>query len=170
MRKKLQRGLSALLSLCLVGAMLVNNPVEVFAAAAKSNVEKNDGRLVVNMKADETTTVPNNGTLGVTGGFGTEASDGRIWTDKSVVVNDTNDNFEVTLSALAQQYESSRANAANGSGGGSSVAADVTFILDMSSSMDKNDVTFSGGKYTRVEAMVRATNHAIAIIMEANPQ
>lgn len=67
-------------------------------------------------------------------------------------------NFDVTLSALSQEYISTSAS----SGSGTNVAADVVFVLDMSSSM-------TTGTDGRIQKMVNATNSAIDIIMSANP-
>lgn len=85
--------------------------------------------------------------------FGTAADDGRVWVDKSVSVNGTQ--FDVTLSALAQEYVLSSESEVK-----AQAAADVVMILDMSGSMTSS----------RVSAMTNAVNTAIDIIMAANPR
>lgn len=110
-------------------------------------------------------------TVGVPEAFGTSAADGKIWVDKSVK-SDGKGGFDVSLSALAQEYISSTVTVKPGGSETKVLAADVTFILDMSTSMSNNkDVSDdSGSMITRLEAMVIATNEAIDIIMGANPE
>lgn len=88
------------------------------------------------------------------GDFGTSAADGRVWTDKSVKVGV--DDFEVTLSALAQEYRRTKTTTTT-----TQVAADVALVLDMSASMN------TGG---RVQLMANGVNQAIDTIMKANPE
>jgi len=87
--------------------------------------------------------------------FGTAAGDGQVWADKSVALNANGVDFDVTLSALAQEYIRTAA-------GGDVVqaAADVAVVLDLSLSMNGD----------RLSAMVKAANKAIDIIMAANPR
>lgn len=85
--------------------------------------------------------------------FGTLSDDGRVWADKSVSVN--GNQFDVTLSALGQEYIRTSTNEVK-----AQAAADVALVLDMSSSM--NDA--------RVTSMTKAVNRAIDIIMAANPR
>ncbi len=116
------------------------------------------GDYTVQLDADPTTnTVPAE--------FGTTAANGKVWTDKSVVVRE--DHFEVTLSALAQEYISENEGAAS-----ASTAADVVMILDLSASMENSDnkITIGTTSVTRTKAMVKAVNEATEIMMEANPQ
>lgn len=163
MRRMAKKIGAVLLSLCVMLSVFMAAPVSVLAAGTLGG----SGHYLADRTVDPATSTPPTST----GGFGTKASDGRIWTDKTVTVNSSG-SFDVKLSALAQQYVSTRASGSSGSGGDSSVAADVIFILDMSTSMYAGDVAKpegESGNYIRVEAMVRATNHAIKIIMDANP-
>ncbi len=93
--------------------------------------------------------------------FGTTAANGKVWTDKSVTVSQ--DHFEVTLSALAQEYISK-----NEENTTSSIAADVVMILDLSASMQNNNLTLDKTTMTRTKAMIKAVNEALEIIMRAN--
>ena len=92
--------------------------------------------------------------------FGSISANGKVWVDKSVVAN--KDKFEITLSALAQEYISEDTSAT-----ANSTAADVVMILDMSGSMDTN-LTLDGETMTRTKAMVKAVNEAVDIILSAN--
>ena len=96
--------------------------------------------------------------------FGTKEGDGLVWTNKTVAVKE--DKFEVTLSALAQEYTSSvESEQIN------STPADVVMILDISGSMRNNKLTLDNdSNATRTKAMVKAVNEAMEIIMNANPQ
>ncbi|MFS0725196.1 InlB B-repeat-containing protein [Paenibacillus sp. 1P07SE] len=85
--------------------------------------------------------------------LGTATDDGRIWADKSVSVNETQ--FDVTLSALAQEYVRTSTNT-----GREQAAADVAMVLDMSASMTAD----------RVTRMKDAVNKGIDMIMAANPR
>ncbi|MBQ7095535.1 MAG: DUF11 domain-containing protein [Clostridia bacterium] len=94
--------------------------------------------------------------------FGTAAADGMVWTDKSVKVNGAD--FEVTLSALSQEFLSVKA-----SENTDSTPADVVMILDFSSSMQSNTLTLDGDKNaTRTKAMIKSVNAAMELIMNAN--
>ena len=112
------------------------------------------GDYTVTLQADPITSTPPSA-------FGTTAANGKVWTDKSVSVNQ--DHFEVTLSALAQEYISESSETAT-----SSVAADVVMILDLSASMQKNNLTLDNTSMTRTKAMIKAVNEALDIIMQAN--
>ncbi|MBQ8868674.1 MAG: DUF11 domain-containing protein [Oscillospiraceae bacterium] len=110
---------------------------------------------IISLQADKST---NN----VPSIFGTSAADGMVWTDKSVTVNSSN--FEVTLSALSQEYISTTQ-----SDESSSTPADAVMILDMSGSMQSNTLTLDNDQgATRTKAMAKAVNEAIDIIMSAN--
>ncbi|WEK54177.1 MAG: InlB B-repeat-containing protein [Candidatus Cohnella colombiensis] len=85
--------------------------------------------------------------------FGTASDDGRVWADKSVSVNGTQ--FDVTLSALAQEYVRTTTTEVR-----AQAAADVAMVLDMSGSM--TDV--------RITKMKNAVNKGIETIMAANPR
>ncbi|WP_285006684.1 SpaA isopeptide-forming pilin-related protein [Lactococcus garvieae] len=87
------------------------------------------------------------------------AHDGRIWTDKTVrhdLGSLADDQFEVTLSALAQSAPI-RA--------GYQIPADTVFTIDVSGSMTGTD----GGERSRIALLVDALNEAISILQEANP-
>lgn len=139
------------------------------AANASTMAEANYGSYQVKLTADPVTDI-------APSGFGTAASDGRIWTDKSVTA-EVNGSFNIKLSALAQEYMT--VNSTNPGVGGSTntngSAADVTFVLDMSTSMGSMNgreiaATAGGsGIYYRVEAMAKAANDAIRTVMDANP-
>ena len=97
--------------------------------------------------------------------FGTEANAGRVWTDKSVLISGDN-SFEVTLSALQQEYVTQEMIAEK------TLAADVLFIMDMSTSMVYKDIPASSSdssKGYRLAATVSAFNEAAQIIFGANP-
>jgi hypothetical protein len=112
------------------------------------------GDYIYSLTAD-----PNTGT--VPDGFGTPASNGRIWTDKSVAVN--GEKFDVNLKVLAQEYVSSKSDAAT-----ASIAADVVLVLDMTASMREN-LPKGSGNVQRAEAMADSVNEAIDIITTTNP-
>ena len=88
-------------------------------------------------------------------GFGKAASDGRVWADKSVSVNANGTQFDVTLSALAQEYVRTSTGVVR-----ARAAADVALILDVSGSM-------TSARFTN---MKNAVNKAIELIMAANPR
>lgn len=143
------------------------------AAPAPSSAETNYGQFHVKLTADPVTDEPPVGM----DGFGTADSAGRIWTDKSVTA-ESDGAFGVKLSALAQEYlttDSSEYPGVGHDGSTNAPAADVTFILDMSSSMGslngKEIAEKAGdpGIYYRVEAMAKAANGAIRTVVDANP-
>ena len=106
------------------------------------------------------TSDPDTGT--VPDGFGTVSNNGRIWTDKSVNVND--DHFNVNLKVLAQEYVSSYSSTIT-----QSIAADVVMVLDFTQSMNSNSVDKDDGtSVTRLEALVDSVNQAIEIITKTN--
>ncbi len=113
------------------------------------------GEYTVRLDADPTTNTP-------PAEFGTTTADGKVWADKSVVVRE--DHFEVTLSALAQEYISEDQGTAS-----ASTAADVVMILDLSGSMQDKNLTIDTVSMTRTKAMVKAVNEATEIMMAANP-
>ena len=162
MKKKI---LSVFLVFTLLAAYF---PAGAFAAGDPS-VTGSYGQFLVNLAADPVTEEPT--------GFGMSESDGRIWTGKDVKVNTDGSSFDVTLSALAQEYAVTELGSGTpglGGGDGSDIpAADVTFILDMSTSMQGKDIDSDaehpGDKaYYRIQAMVMAANKAIDIVMGAN--
>ena len=88
------------------------------------------------------------------------AHDGRIWTDKTVrhdLGSLDDDQFEVTLSALAQSAPI-RA--------GYQIPADTVFTIDVSGSMTRVD---PGAGRSRIALLVDALNEAIGILQDANP-
>ena len=86
--------------------------------------------------------------------------DGRIWTDKTVrhdLGSLEDDQFEVTLSALAQSAPRRT---------GYQIPADTVFTIDVSGSMTRVD---SGEQRSRIALLIDALNEAISILQEANP-
>ena len=132
-----------LLSMLLAGILLFGM-FPVSALAAQSGTDGLN-QYVVNLATDPSASPE------IPAEFGTSAADGRVFTDKSVSVN--GDEFEVTLSALAQEYITTSASTAS-----NRTAADVALVLDMSSSMTA----------ARVLNMTNAANKAVDIIMAAN--
>ncbi|MDL2238215.1 DUF11 domain-containing protein [Christensenellaceae bacterium OttesenSCG-928-K19] len=165
MRKIGKKGIAWLIAIGLVVSMGIAIPNAVMAARA------GDGSYVVDTVADVKTSTPPTEDDGILDGFGSVDSEGRIWVDKSVTAK-ADGSFDVDLSALAQEYLSVHAGGSGG-GGTTSVQADVIFVLDGSGSMSSsgaNDVyEESDGNIYRIDAMIRATNEAIKVIMEANP-
>ncbi len=147
----MRRLLSVLLSISLIFQI-----VAFFTVTADSELQRyyaGIGDYTVTLQADSATYV-------APSDFGTISGNGKVWTDKSVAVKQ--DRFEVTLSALAQEYISeSHQNAT------SSVAADVVMVLDLSGSMEY-DITLNNTTMTRTKAMVKAVNEALEIILRAN--
>ncbi len=97
---------------------------------------------------------------------------GRILADKSVLWGGDDasafdeyddDEFGITLSALAQSYPTTVGSQTEIVG---NVHPDVVFIVDMSSSMYNNNV----GNKSRAEVTVSAMNNAIANLMESDPE
>ena len=129
--------------------------------AAEPDIYTAQSEYVCRIESDPTTDTPPYASAGVTGGFGDLDSNGRVWVDKSVSANDASNAFDVSLSALAQEYSYSE-----------SVieiileqnAADVLFVLDFSSSM-----TNSMDGSTRIKVLASSLNDAMKKIMEANP-
>ncbi len=148
----MKRVIALLLSISLVFGMLT---LGVFSEEPKPDINyAGMGDYTVSLQADPTTDkAPTE--------FGTTAANGKVWVDKSVVVNQ--DHFEVTLSALAQEYFSE-----SGQTSTSSVSADVVMVLDLSQSMQNNSLTLDNANMTRTKAMVKAVNETLEIIMGAN--
>ncbi|WP_145045057.1 Ig-like domain-containing protein [Paenibacillus xylanexedens] len=172
MNKGFTKLISIVLTVCLLLGISGLSPLVgsvAHAASTPTMAETNYGSYQVKLTADPVTDA-------APSGFGTADSDGRIWTDKSVTA-ESDGSFNVKLSALAQEYKT--INTTNPGVGGSTnmngPAADVTFILDMSSSMGSMNgreiaETAGGpGVYYRVEAMAKAANDAIRTVMDANP-
>ncbi|WP_128104189.1 Ig-like domain-containing protein [Paenibacillus sp. DCT19] len=173
MNKGFTKLISIVLTVCLLLGISGLSPLVgsvAHAASTPTMSETNYGPYQVKLTADPVTdTAPS--------GFGTADSDGRIWTDKSVTA-ENDGSFNVKLSALAQEYKT--INTTNPGVGGTSTAngpaADVTFVLDMSSSMgtlngrEIAETAGGPGVYYRVEAMAKAANDAIRTVMDANPK
>lgn len=131
-------------------------PVMTVAEGGDSGVAVK-GEYTYSLSAD-----PDTGSQ-IPAGFGTIENNGRIWTDKSVRVND--DHFDVNLKVLAQEYISSYGTAET-----HSIAADVVMVLDFTSSMLRYSVPKEdGSSVTRMEALVDSVNKAIEIITNTNP-
>ena len=141
----MRRKLVTIITTILILTMLINSSLAATSSTAIDDV-------AVRLVTDPNTSSPP--TSSDTDGFGSSGADGRVWTDKSVTVNDKN--FDVVLSALSQEYISTSSGSEV-----ASAAADVIFVLDMSSSM-------TTGTDGRIQKMVNATNKAIDIIMNAN--
>lgn len=138
--KKMNQFFALLLTIAMLVGML---PTIALAASAAQTGLNN---YVVELSSDpSTSTRPST--------FGKASDDGRIWTDKSVAVNGTQ--FDVTLSALAQEYVRTSTSQVR-----EQAAADVALVIDLSSSMDA----------ARVTNMTNAVNKAIEKIMSANRQ
>jgi len=125
----------------LIAAML-SGMLPAYGWAAPSPPMHGLNNYVVELSSDPSTSVRP-----------TSLDDGRIWTDKSVSVNGTD--FDVTLSALAQEYIRTSTGEVR-----AQAAADVAMVLDMSQSMTT----------ARVTSMKNAVNKAIDMIMAANPR
>ncbi|MGG1519428.1 Ig-like domain-containing protein [Paenibacillus oryzisoli] len=163
----IKRLISAALSVFLMLGVIGFSPFGSVAAAAAPTANYN--QFQVKLTADPVTDAA---PVGSPNGFGTTGSAGRIWTDKSVTV-ESDGSFGVKLSTLAQEYVTVNSqNPGVGGSSGNTPAADVTFVLDMSTSMNGQDVNQTPGsstKYRRVEAMAMAANDAIRTVMDANP-
>ncbi|MCM3134413.1 Ig-like domain-containing protein [Paenibacillus polysaccharolyticus] len=172
MTQSIKKIISIVLTVCLMlggsGLSALLGSV-AYADNAPTTAEANYKQYRVKLTADPVTdTAP--------AGFGAAASDGRIWTDKSVTA-ENDGTFNIQLSALAQEYMTSNSTnpGVGGNGNANGSAADVTFILDMSSSMGNlsgkeiADTSGGPGLYYRVEAMAKAANEAIRTVMNANP-
>ena len=164
MKKKglFKRGFAAFLAAVLVATGIPE--IEASAVGANPSFDSK-GQYALELKNDGVTPVPYSSSE--TGGFGDRASDGRVWTDKSVTVSDTGDSFDVTLRALAQEYVKTDTS----SGSAEGPAADVMLILDITSSMKRGiNSSYNASTKNRSQAMADAANKAIDIIMKANPK
>lgn len=150
----MQKRLLSIISIVLTATLLLGILPAVHTVKAEGDGTAARGDYIYALSAD-----PDTGS--VPAQFGTRSNDGRVWTDKSVAVN--GDRFDVTLKALAQEYVSSKSDAAT-----SSIAADVVLILDMTTSM-KDSLPKGSGSVQRAEAMVDSVNEAIDIITTTNP-
>lgn len=100
---------------------------------------------------------------------------GKIMADKTVLYNQdeysaytvyADDQFSVTLSAMAQGYEATREIAGTGY---KQIHSDVVFVLDISGSMQQEYMAGSDS-VTRYEAACLALNKAINNLMENDPE
>ena len=102
MTKGIKKIISILLTLSLIlggsGISALLGSV-AYADNSPTTAEVNYKQYRVKLTADPVTDE-------VPGGFGTAASDGRIWTDKSVTA-ESDGTFNIQLSALAQEYMTS---------------------------------------------------------------
>lgn len=135
--------------------------VFVGSAAEPVGTTTAQSEYVCRIAADDMTNTPPYASAGVTGGFGSEESNGRVWVDKSVSANAASNAFDVTLSALAQEYSYSEEAIQTIM---EQNAADVLFVLDFSSSMTKS---MDGS--TRIKVLATSLNDAMKKIMDANP-
>ncbi len=147
-----------ILSFVLVFALLLSFLPVADTVKATDDIVVTKGDYIYSLSADpDTGTVPPS--------FGTPESNGRIWTDKSVLVGD--DHFDVNLKVLAQEYISTYETSIT-----QSIAADVLFILDFTGSMTQSGNVVQkedGTSVSRLQALVDATNEAIEIITTTNP-
>lgn len=158
-RKKLLSGLLALVTAgCLATTMIPAD--RVVAAEKTTNI---DGFSAV-INVDPTTSDDNHIFNG------TPAEDGKIWTDKTVTtgasygLNVGEEHFGVTLSAMAQTYNTITTSMTTEQ---EKIAYDVVFVLDGSGSMTSNYVsTGNGQRITRAQAMINALNPALVTLME----
>ncbi len=149
---------------CLVTMIFIGGAVDAASTLGTQNV------YVCNIEADTMTNIPPYASKGYTGGFGSRDSDGRVWVDKSVQANAESNAFDVTLSALAQEYTYSEQTIETIL---EQNAADVLFILDFSSSMVgtssnmKDDQGNTVGY--RLKVLSDSLNAAMKEISEVNP-
>ena len=137
----------------LLAATFILGMIPLLASADTGISEK--GEYTYTLSSDpDTSSVPD--------GFGTISNNGRIWTDKSVFVD--GDHFRVDLSVLAQEYVSSYSTSVT-----QSIAADVVFVFDMTSSMVSNNIQKGNTSVSRIRGLVDAANEAIDIITTTNP-
>lgn len=154
-------GIAAVLVAALSVGLMIGSAADTGTLTAQSE-------YVCRIVSDDMTNTPPYASAGVTGGFGSRESDGRVWVDKSVTANDASNAFDVTLSALAQEYSYSE-EAINTIM--EQNAADVLFILDFSGSMVTNSMKNDSGKTvgTRLQVLAESLNAAMKEIAEVNP-
>lgn len=103
-------------------------------------------------------------------GFGTPASDGRVWANKVLTTDEATGAVQIQLSALGQQYSS----VINSFTPGVSNAVDAVLILDVTRSMlygmSADSTAYPSAKEnTRAYNMVSAVNSMVNEVMKANP-
>ena len=103
-------------------------------------------------------------------GFGTPASDGRVWANKVLTTDEATGNVQIQLTALGQQYSSSISSYTPGV----SNAVDAVLILDVTGSMlfgmsADSTTRPSSMTDTRAYNMVEAVNAMVTEVMTANP-
>lgn len=154
----MQKRLISIISIVLIATLLLGILPAVHTVKAEGEGVATRGDYIYSLSAD-----PDTGS--VPAEFGTQANNGRVWTDKSVAVD--GDHFDVNLKVLAQEYISSYESSIT-----SSIAADVLFILDFTGSMTQSGNVVrkdDGTTVSRLQALVDATNEAIEIITTTNP-
>ena len=157
MRKKL-------ISILLVAAVVLGF-VPLISTANSNSGQTTMGEYNYTLVSDPDSGIPPTSDI-VAGGFGDRESNGRIWTDKSVFVNDEGNGFNVDLKVLAQEYYSTSNTTIT-----QPVGADVVMILDFTSSMysSNNKIEKEDGRLvTRFEALIDAFNESIDIITTSN--
>ncbi len=158
MRKKL-------ISILLVAAVVLGLVPLLSTADGNHQGQTTIGEYNYTLVSDPDSGIPPTSDI-VAGGFGDQASNGRIWTDKSVFVNDDGDGFNVDLKVLAQEYYSTTNTTVF-----QPVGADVVMILDFTTSMlqENNKIEKDDGtKVTRFEALIDAFNEAVEVITTSN--
>lgn len=103
-------------------------------------------------------------------GFGTPASDGRVWANKVLTTDEATGNVQIQLTALGQQYSSSVSRFTPGV----SNAVDAVLILDVTRSMlygmSASSTSYPTSKTaTRAYNMIEAVNNMVREVMNANP-
>lgn len=84
------------------------------------------------------------------------ALNGKIWADKSVVIAEDDETFDVTFSTLGQTFAAKTTTTQE-------VAFDVIFVVDVSSSMSQS---IQGSRVSRRDATVNALNSAADTLMQ----
>ena len=142
--KKLTKSIAILLCVVLMSGL--------FTPMSQAETLPGTGIDIINREVDP----PTSGQMGFSNLY--SVHDGRIWTDKTVRAGTGPDEFNVTLSALAQSFPLSS---------GYTIPADTVFIIDISGSMTGTD---PGQSRSRIALLVDALNEAIGILQNANPE
>ena len=142
--KKLTKSIAILLCVVLMSGL--------FTPMSQAETLPGTGIDIINREVDP----PTSGQMGFSNLY--SVHDGRIWTDKTVRAGTGPDEFNVTLSALAQSFPLTS---------GYTIPADTVFIIDISGSMTGTD---GGQPRSRIALLVDALNEAIGILQNANPE
>ena len=94
------------------------------------------------------------GAVSIDGTYRSAALNGKVWADKSVTADETNKEFNVTLSALGQTFASKTTSQTE-------VAFDVMFVLDTSGSMNS-------GEGSKAQVAVNAVNSAMKALLDGS--